>query len=244
MIRIARFAAVIVALAALCFAAHAMQPAPTPPAPAPAQVAAQPPHQPHQPPGYSAAALYNLANAYARGAKPGLAILNYERARLLDPNDPDIEANLRHVREISGLPQETRNRFERVARTADPTQVSWLAVLGLSIAGLSILARHRHPGHGRKLGAAAVVGICLLAATVCNAVVLWPAMHEAVVTVRSAPVRVSPVTIEDAQFALTEGQIVTVRAQHDDFILVQTREGRTGWVPSTGLARIVAQASR
>ena len=46
MIRIARFAAVIVALAALCFAAHAMQPAPTPPAPAPAQVAAQPPHQP------------------------------------------------------------------------------------------------------------------------------------------------------------------------------------------------------
>jgi hypothetical protein len=244
MIRIARSAAVIVALAALCFAAHAMQPAPAP-TQAPAQAVAQPQPAPqHQPPGYSAAALYDLANAYARGAKPGLAILNYERARLLDPNDPDIEANLRHVRQIAGLPQETRNRFERVARTADPTLVSWLAVLGLSIAGLSILARHRHPGHGRKLGAAAFVGICLIAATVCNAVVLWPAMHEAVVTVRSAPVRVSPVTIEDAQFALTEGQIVTVRAQHDDFILVQTREGRTGWVPSTGLARIVAQPNR
>jgi hypothetical protein len=244
MIRIARSAAVIVALAALCFAAHAMQPAPAP-TQAPAQAVAQPQPAPqHQPPGYSAAALYDLANAYARGAKPGLAILNYERARLLDPNDPDIEANLRHVREISGLPQETRNRFERVARTADPTLVSWLAVLGLSIAGLSILARHRYPGQRRKLGSAAFVGICLIAATVCNAVVLWPAMHEAVVTVRSAPVRVSPVTIEDAQFALTEGQIVTVRAQHDDFILVQTREGRTGWVPSTELARIVAQASR
>src|ERR1039458_6525015 len=32
-------------------------------------------------PGYSAATLYNLANAYARSGKPGFAILNYERAR-------------------------------------------------------------------------------------------------------------------------------------------------------------------
>jgi len=32
--------------------------------------------------------LYNLANAYARAGKPGLAVLNYERAKLLEPNDP------------------------------------------------------------------------------------------------------------------------------------------------------------
>src|SRR3982074_279247 len=43
-------------------------------------------------PGYSAPALYNLANAYARAGKPGLAVLNYERAKLLDPSDPDVAA--------------------------------------------------------------------------------------------------------------------------------------------------------
>ena len=48
-------------------------------------------------PGYSADGLYNLANSYARAGKPGLAVLNYERADLLKPNDPDIEANLRYV---------------------------------------------------------------------------------------------------------------------------------------------------
>ena len=44
--------------------------------------------------GYSAATLYNYANAFARAGKPGFAVLNYERARLLDPSDPDIDANL------------------------------------------------------------------------------------------------------------------------------------------------------
>ena len=34
---------------------------------------------------YSAAGLYNLANSYARAGKPGMAVLNYERASLLAP---------------------------------------------------------------------------------------------------------------------------------------------------------------
>ena len=34
-------------------------------------------------PGYSAAGLYNLANYYARQGKPGMAVLNYERAPAL-----------------------------------------------------------------------------------------------------------------------------------------------------------------
>jgi tetratricopeptide (TPR) repeat protein len=217
----------ILALAMLGSSAQAMQPQP------------QTQIQTQAPPGYSAAALYNLANAYARGGKPGLAVLNYERARLLAPNDPDIEANLRHVREISGLPQDSRNQFERRVRAADPQVLSWIGILGVFIAGLALLARRRFPAHRRKLGAAALLGICFIAATVCNAVVLWPTLNAAVVTARTAPVRVSPVTIEEPQFTLTEAQIVTLRAEHDGFVLVQTKEGRTGWVPSLALARIV-----
>src|SRR5271154_658018 len=75
--------------------------------------AAAQPQLPAQPqPGYSASALYNLANSFARAGKPGLAVLNYERARLLDPKDPDIEANLRHVREASAQPPDSRSRFQ------------------------------------------------------------------------------------------------------------------------------------
>ena len=43
----------------------------------------------------SAALYYNLANAYYKSNNIPLAITNYERARVLDPNDEDIAFNLR-----------------------------------------------------------------------------------------------------------------------------------------------------
>jgi hypothetical protein len=99
----------------------------------------QPPPQP-QPAGYSAASLYNLANAYARAGKPGFAVLNYERARLLDPTDADIDANLRQVRTAAGIPPESRGRLDRLARIAAPPILAWVGALGFVIAAVSVLA--------------------------------------------------------------------------------------------------------
>ena len=191
------------------------------------------------PAGYSAPALYNLGNAYARSGKPGLAVLNYERARLLEPNDPDIDANLRRVREISGLPPEERNRVERLAEPADPRVLAWLGVLGLLIAGAATLARRVYPRQRRKLLAAALLGVCPLGAALTHGVALWPIMHEAVIIAPTASVRDSPVPMGDSSFVLHEAQIVTMSAQHDGFVLIQTRAGRKGWVSAEHLAPIV-----
>jgi len=85
--------------------------------------------------GYSAAALYNSANAYARADKPGLAVLNYERARLLAPDDPDIDANLRFVRESSHVAPEPRGWIDRLVTIARPAVVAWLGVAGVVMMG-------------------------------------------------------------------------------------------------------------
>src|ERR1700686_3089233 len=190
-------------------------------------------------PGYSAPALYNLANAYARAGKPGMAVLNYERARLLEPNDPDIDANLRHVREASGLPQESRSGFERLTGFASPRLVAWAGVLGLLTAGVSVVARPLYPRHRRKFLAATLVGIGLLGVTIGSSVALWPIMHEAVVITRAAPVRVSPVPIEEPLFELPEASIVRMIAEHDGFVLIRTQAGRTGWALRANVAPIV-----
>ena len=189
--------------------------------------------------GYSAAQLYNRANAYARSGKPGLAVLNYERARLLAPDDPDIEANLRRVRETSGLPPQTRSAFERMAGFFGPRTLAWAGLLGLLASGISILARVGRKTHRRKLLAVAVAGALLLTVSAAEALALWPIAHQAVVIAPSTPVRVSPVTTEEPLFVLPEASIVTPRAQHEDFVLVRTKEGRSGWVPLANLARIV-----
>jgi Tetratricopeptide repeat len=205
--------------------------------------AGAPSHAASTPEGYSAPALYNLGNAYARTGKPGLAVLNYERARLLDPNDPDLEANLRHVRESAGLPQAPRSNFDRIAVSLNPHLLAWLGVLGLLIAGFSILARVGQKTHRGKLLAATLLGIALLGAAIANAVALWPIMHQAVVITASTPVRVSPVTTEEPLFVLPEAAIVAMHGEHEGFILVQTQAGRSGWVPAANLARIVPHHS-
>ena len=48
--------------------------------------------------GVSAAILYNLGNTYYKAGNNGKAILCYERALMLDPNDNDIITNLNLVR--------------------------------------------------------------------------------------------------------------------------------------------------
>ncbi|HEV7614080.1 MAG TPA: tetratricopeptide repeat protein [Steroidobacteraceae bacterium] len=194
--------------------------------------------------GYSAPALYNSANAYARAGKPGLAVLNYERARMLAPNDPDIDANLRHVRVAAGLPAETLTRFERTARMGDPHILSWIGVLGLIVAGAGILLKKRYSRHRRMLGAAASLGISLVGVALCNAIAWWPTLDESVVVAHTAPARVSPVPMGEPLFVLREAEIVKTSSRHDSFVLVQNSAGRQGWVSIENLAAVLAPARR
>jgi hypothetical protein len=188
---------------------------------------------------YSAAGLYNLANSYARAGKPGMAVLNYERASLLAPNDPDIEANLRFVRDFSHLPSERPNGFERSIRVASPTILAWAGLIGLLMAGLSLLAGRLYPRHRWPRRAALSCGIALVGLTVCNGVILWPKLHEAVVITAATPARVSPVPMGDPLFVLPEAETVKMTAEHEGFVLVQTRAGRMGWIARANLAPIV-----
>jgi len=168
-----------------------------------------------------------------------MAVLNYERAALLAPNDPDIEANLRYVRESSRLPSESRNWFDRTFRLASPPLLAWIGVMGLLIAGGSLLAGRFHSRYRLMRFAATIVGIALAALTVGNGVLVWPKLHEAVVITGGTPVRVSPVPMGDPLFVLPEAETVRMTAEHEGFVLVQTRAGRTGWVSRSTLAPVV-----
>ncbi|MGO9932074.1 MAG: hypothetical protein ACLPV8_09725 [Steroidobacteraceae bacterium] len=190
--------------------------------------------------GYSAAGLYNLANSYARAGKPGLAVLNYERASLLAPDDSDVDANLRYVRDSLGLASEPPNWFDRAARVASPMVLSWMGVVGLSLLGMGLLAGRIVSRHRLLRLAAAAVGMALVGVTVANGVALWPKLHEGVVITGATPVRAAPVPMGDALFVLPEAETVSMVAEHESFLLVRTRTGRMGWVSRANLAPVVA----
>jgi hypothetical protein len=196
-------------------------------------------HAGSDPGGYSAADLYNLANSYARMGKPGMAILNYERASLLSANDPDIEANLQYVRASAHLPGGTRGTFDRIARIASPFLLSWLGAFGLAIVGACMIAAQLSPRRRLLRRSAMLLGLSMLSLTICNGLALWPILHEGVIITAATPVRVSPVPMGDPLFTLPEGETVKIAAEHESFALIETRAGRSGWVAHSNLAPIV-----
>jgi hypothetical protein len=196
-------------------------------------------HSESEPAGYSAAGLYNLANSYARAGKPGMAILNYERASLLAPGDPDIEANLRFVRASAHLPAETPDTLDRVAKIASPFWMSWFGVLGLVIVGACVIIAQLSSRHRLARGAVALLGATMVGLTLCSVLALGSRLREGVVIAAATPVRVSPVPMGDPLFLLPEGEKVKITAEHDGFDLIETRAGRAGWISNSSLAPIV-----
>jgi hypothetical protein len=235
--RTPKIAMLIVGLALWGGRALAQPSAPPPQASQPSQVA-----QPAQvaQARYSADGLYNLANSYARAGKPGLAVLNYERAALLAPDDADINANLEYVRASAHVSTEPRNRFARIAQAASPALTAWGGVLGIALVGVGLLLMKRLGRRFRWVrGGSILIGVALTALSVSNAILLWPRMHEAVVLINQTPARVSPVPMGDTAFVLSEAETVTIRAEHEDFVLIRTRGGLTGWVARASLGAVV-----
>jgi hypothetical protein len=189
-------------------------------------------------PRYSADGLYNLANSYARAGKLGLAVLNYERAALLAPDDADINANLQYVRAAAQVPSESRNRLARIALAVSPTLGAWIGVLGMVLVGLGLLARRIGPRFQSVRAGAIPLGVALIALSVANATQLWPRMRDAVVLINQTPARVSPVPMGETAFVLPEAETVTITAEHEDFILIRTRGGLLGWVARANLGAV------
>ena len=124
--------------------------------------------------GYRDPALYyNLGNAYYKQGDLGRAILNYVRARRLDPSDPDTAANLELARgHVSGVPAPTDDAFAGAAarastllstnQAAAAALAAWTVVVALAGA---LLLKPR-PRVRRWLSYGAMAAGVLLVATV------------------------------------------------------------------------------
>jgi hypothetical protein len=194
-----------------------------------------------QPPlqsAYSASALYDLGNFYARIGRPAMAVLNYERALVLAPADPDIRANLRHVRESVAVPTQTGGWLSEHDRWANPNTLYWVGLFGLVLTGVSVLLRRSQSEHRTALGAAAAIGVAFMALALEDAVATASTLHESVVMF-AAPAGASPISGGDTLFTVPLADVVKVRDEHGGFDLITDSQGREGWVPAGDLQSII-----
>ncbi|MGH7070079.1 MAG: tetratricopeptide repeat protein [Acetobacteraceae bacterium] len=191
---------------------------------------------------YSADGLYNLANSYARAGKLGLAVLSYERAALLAPDDPDINANLAYVRASAHAPATPQRWFARLVQVMSPALAAWLGVAGIMLAGTGLVAM-RITSRSRWLCRAAItLGMLQISLTAFHALLLWPRTQEAVVLVDRTAAHVAPASMADTAFVLREAQSVRMMGKYGNFILVRTTGGHSGWVARADIAAVVPPA--
>ncbi len=183
---------------------------------------------------YTANLFYNLADASYRQGNRGRAILNYQRALILDPAHAEAAANLAFVR--GGKPAVPTGTGGLVTALPWVTAAAgWLAVAGLILAW---------SGRRARVAGFLLLGTGLLAAAA-GAGAVWflddgagnPA--RAVVVADSVPALYAPAENSKVVTTLTAGGEVRVLSDQGTWVYVLLADGTRTWVASNQIERVV-----
>jgi len=192
---------------------------------------------------------YNLGNAYYKADRIAPAILNYERAILLNPGDAAIRFNL----EIAKL-----KKVDRIDPLGEFFLVQWFrtiqnlvsvdtwATLGITcfilFIGCLILFFFSKWMKLRKMGF--YLGIALLVIVVCSNLFAWN-QQKAIVERKGAIIFAPTVTIKSSPdasgtdlFVLHEGTKAFIKNSLGEWYEIELEDGNVGWIRQKDLERI------
>ncbi len=194
----------------------------------------------------SATLYYNLGNAYYQIGQPGKAILNFERAHRLSPNDDAILHNLRVVRsritdKMEPLPQlffiDWRDQFVQLQTTDGwaRTIVILIILLTVLVALFFIMKTRVYKKLTLSLG---LVVVLLLVASLYAANRQYYLNHvrlEAIVMSPRATAKSAPSERAIDLFVIHEGTKVYLTSDVMDWYEVRLPNGNVGWIRKSAL---------
>jgi hypothetical protein len=192
---------------------------------------------------------YNLGNAFYKSGNATYAILNYERAKKLAPNDEDIQYNLDLARtqvvdNIVPLPEPGFLRWWKEFITSMSIN-SWgtFSILAffvfLSLFGLFLLSRTYSVKRMAFWISIAAIFISSVTFTIGASLQSKLISHNtAVVTDRSVRVKASPSETGTELFIVHEGVTVRLTDKLGDWVYVSLPDGNKGWIKEASLIRI------
>ncbi len=198
--------------------------------------------------GPSVAALYNLGNSHYRLGQHGPAILAYERAKLLAPRDPDLQANLNLARKAAAVFDKSAldPRLEAVFGYLSLNEWSWLvAGAALWTGVLSVFAglvRISNPVARRlALGSIVFSGILISAGTAAL-VLRRDEAGRGIVLSKDAVIQLSPFEKAETVGTPGAGRIVRMGAKNGGYFYVDVPGTELhGWILDVDVAGIVGK---
>jgi tetratricopeptide (TPR) repeat protein len=187
---------------------------------------------------------YNLGNAHLKNNDLGRAILWYERARTLIPDDPDLRFNYEYARSLTKDLQEggpsplTRILFFWAYELSPRTIIVLALACNLIFWGLAIAWRlTRRRGLRHALLAVMVPTLVFVLTAAYN--YFEAARHtRAVVLPPTVAVRSGLEPTSTELFKLHAGARVKVVRQMQDHVQIRFSEDKIGWIPRTAVGRI------
>jgi len=197
----------------------------------------------------SAELYFNLGNAYYRERQLARAILSYERAALMHPNDPDIEHNLKlaylkTVDRIEPVPEmfiiqwlHTIGSLMSTATVRVLFVLCWMLLFG-SLATMYLVLR---PGILRAVRMSFFIS-CALGA-LCAAMLGIQSFQDtiqdkAIIIAQTVTAKSSPDAKAVDAFVIHEGVKVKLTDSVGEWVKVTLVDGKIGWIPSEQCERI------
>lgn len=193
---------------------------------------------------------YNLGNSYFKLDDLGRAILNYERALMLQPSHADVQANLEIARaktvdKVVPIPEIFFLAWIHAVRGSLSAD-SWgiCAIFFFLLMGVSLTLYFFAKRMAWKKGGFFAGMASLLLCVVCNVFAYQQRSRfvhrtEAIVLAPSVTVRSTPSESGTSLFVLHEGHKLSVK---DDSMRewkeIRLEDGKVGWVPAEAIEKI------
>ncbi len=199
--------------------------------------------------GHSADLLYNYANALYKSNNIGRAILNYERALLLDPSHADAAFNLEYLNsQITDKIDSTESFFvaqwlEALKNTLDSNSWAILSIIFFSIfLILTLLYLFANVRIIRKISFFSAITLLVLfiasfsyALSSKNELIKRP---NAIVLAGSSSIKSTPDGSGTELFVLHEGTKITILSSLGQWIEIKIADGNRGWILATHIEQI------
>ena len=192
------------------------------------------------------AVYFNLGNAYYKVGNLPKALLNYERAKLLDPDDPDVLYNL----ELAN--SHTVDKIEKVGQfflknwihklinkgTSDFWAITSIVAFILLLIAVSVFLFTKLPVFKRLSFYTGILIVFIFIASIDFAYVQKKALTErdqAIVFAPSVTVKSSPDNSGTEIFVIHEGTKVTILDTLGSWKQIQLNDGSQGWLPDVAI---------
>ena len=193
--------------------------------------------------------LYNLANAHFKNKQLGKAILCYEKAQRIAPQDREIAENLNfvrtHIADKVERPQEGYfvSQLRRITNwlSLDAETALAVAFFIAANAAFALFWLDAIPGLSRLALYASVtfLGLFMILGSSNLVRIYWQeTVQEGVILVEKADVLSGPASDSPVLFSIHEGLKVRIENDRPDWVQISLENGWNGWVKKDALGEI------